>query len=88
SSMALLADITTILPDDAAATGTATRFAYADHRHAIAAAAPTTNLSATTSNTEGAGTSFARNDHTHAINTGTVVTQNPDQANAAGTSAN
>ncbi len=56
---------TTIEPDDAAAPGAATAAARADHRHAIAAAAPSTVTAAT--NTEGASTAFARADHGHRL---------------------
>lgn len=58
---------TAIEPDDAAGQGTQPYAARADHRHAIACAAPTTNLSVTSANAEGSATSFARADHTHAI---------------------
>jgi hypothetical protein len=84
----LTAVITTIQPDDAAAQGTQDSFARGDHRHAIAAAAPTSSLSATTTNAEGTSTSFSRADHSHAVLTGVPSTQNPDQSNAIGTSAN
>lgn len=87
-STGIVGDIVTLLPDATASAGVLNSFARADHGHAIACDAPTTSLSATTSNAEGVGTAFARNDHTHAILTGVVSTQNPDQANAAGTSAN
>jgi len=60
---------TAIEPDNAAGQGTQPYAARADHRHAIAAAAPTMNLSVTSANAEGSATSFARSDHTHAINT-------------------
>jgi len=85
---ALTAVITTIQPDAVAAQGTQDSFARGDHTHAIVADAPTTSLSATTTNAEGTSTSFSRADHTHAITTGAPSTQTPDQTNAAGTSAN
>lgn len=53
---------TTIAPDDTASAGTSGDAARADHRHAIAAAAPST---IGTANTEGVSTSFARADHVH-----------------------
>lgn len=55
---------------------------------ALTTAAPTTSLSATTTNAAGAANSFSRSDHSHAILTGTPSTLTPDQANAVGTSAN
>lgn len=59
---ALVGDISTIQPDDAAAAGVANTFARGDHKHAIVAAAPGNTG---TANTEGVSTSFARADHTH-----------------------
>lgn len=56
-----------IEPDDVSSVGAANYAARADHQHAIVAAAPSTNLSATTANTEGSGSSFSRADHVHAI---------------------
>ena len=85
---ALVGDITTIQPDATASAGTSNNYARGDHRHAIDAAAPSSNLTATTTNAEGASTSFARADHSHAITTGAASTQTPDQANATGSSAN
>jgi hypothetical protein len=64
----LVGDITTILPDDAAAAGASGRYSDAAHRHAIAAAAPGATGVATAS-AEGASTSFARADHAHQSNT-------------------
>ncbi len=84
---ALAATISSIEPDDAADAGVSSTFARGDHQHAIVAAAPTTPLSATTTNAEGAGTAFARNDHSHAITTAAPSAQAPDQANAVGTAA-
>lgn len=55
---------------------------------AVTTAAPTTALSATTTNATGSASSLARSDHTHSIATGVVSSQTPDQANAAGSSAN
>ncbi len=85
---ALVGDISTIQPDDAASAGIVNTYARGDHKHAIVAAAPTTILSPATANAEGSGTSFARNDHTHSIATGLVgeiSTIQPDDAAAAGT---
>ena len=64
----------TILPDAVSAEGSSTSFARADHTHAIDAAAPSSNLTASTTNTEGAANSFARSDHSHAITTGSAGT--------------
>ena len=85
---ALVGDITTIQPDDAASAGTASNFSRGDHKHAIVATAPTTTLDPTTANAEGIATSFARGDHTHAIATGLtadITTIQPDDSAAAGT---
>ena len=54
----------------------------------ITTAAPSSDLSATTSNATGSANSLARSDHSHAIDTGSPSTQNPDQANSTGSSAN
>ena len=77
-----------ITPDQAGAAGTSTDAARADHSHAIAAAAPSTTLSAATTNAEGNATSFARSNHTHAISTGTPGAIQPDDSASAGSSAN
>lgn len=58
---------TTIVPDASTGGGSASTSARSDHTHAIAAAAPATNLTVTSSNAEGDATSFARSNHTHAI---------------------
>lgn len=55
----------TILPDETGAVGVATAAARADHKHPIAAAAPS-DVTADT-NSEGASTSFARADHGHRL---------------------
>ena len=60
---------TTIVPDAGTGGGSATTSARSDHTHANATAAPTTNLSVTSSNARGSATSFARSDHAHAITT-------------------
>lgn len=57
----------TIIPDAAAAAGTAIVAARRDHTHGITAAAPGTNLSVSSTNAEGTGNDFARALHTHAI---------------------
>ena len=49
---------------------------------------PSTDLTATTTNSQGTNDAIARSDHTHAIDTGTPSTQNTDQSNATGTSPN
>jgi hypothetical protein len=54
----------------------------------ITTAAPSTNLSSTSTNAAGTANSLVRSDHTHAISTGAASSQTPDQANAAGSSAN
>lgn len=58
---------TSIQPDASASAGSQPYAARADHRHAIVAAAPSSNLSVTSPNAEGSATSFARSDHSHAI---------------------
>jgi len=58
---------TSLAPDDAAATGAAATAARRDHGHGIPCAAPTINLSVSTTNAEGAGSNFVRDSHTHAI---------------------
>jgi len=76
-------------PDQANAESSTDSFARAGHIHNIPTAAPTTNLSPATLNSQGVGTSFARNDHSHAIDTALVAqitTIQPDDAAAAGTS--
>jgi hypothetical protein len=55
---------TTIEPDDAAATGSGTTWARADHKHAIVAAAAG---AITDTAAEGSATSFARSDHNHTL---------------------
>jgi hypothetical protein len=59
--------ISTITPDASAAAGTSANPARSDHTHAIVAAAPSANLTVSTTNAEGSATSFARSDHSHAI---------------------
>jgi len=56
---------TAIDPDDAAAVGTAPRFAKEDHQHAITAGAPAA-LTKTATSAESSGTGFARDAHVHA----------------------
>ena len=75
----------TIQPDDSAATGSSASLARADHTHAIVAAAPSANLTATTTNAEGSSTSFSRADHSHAVTTGSAGAITG--SNATGTSA-
>lgn len=67
-----------IIPDTSASEGTSSSLARADHQHAIETAAPSTDLSVSTTNQEGTGNSFARAAHVHAITT----SSNPG-ANAA-----
>lgn len=57
----------TIQPDAAGAAGSSNNPARLDHVHAISTNAPTTDLSASTSNQEGGSSDFARADHVHAI---------------------
>jgi len=54
----------------------------------LTTAAPSTSLSATTSNAEGTAESFSRSDHSHDILTGTASTIVPDQSNTEGSSSN
>lgn len=54
----------------------------------LTTAAPTSDLTAITANGVGVANSLARSDHSHAIDTGSAISQFPDQANATGTSAN
>jgi len=56
----------TILPDDAAAAGSAATLARSDHKHAIAADVPGAILPDDTA-LEGVSTAFSRADHKHAI---------------------
>ena len=51
-------------------------------------AAPTSDLNASTTNSIGIQNSFARSDHSHAIDTGTPMTQTPNQTNSSGSSVN
>jgi hypothetical protein len=54
----------------------------------LTTAAPSSNLTASTTNAEGtSNTSYSRADHSHAITTGAAANQTPDQTSAAGTSA-
>ena len=69
----------------AAAVGVDTTAARADHKHDTNTAAPSTNLTATTSNGEGLATTLARSDHSHAISTAIAV--DVGIADAIGTSA-
>ena len=71
----------------AASVGVSTAAARSDHKHDVTTAAPSTNLTASTTNAEGSATSLARSDHTHAITTATPSSQTPDQANFAGSAA-
>jgi len=57
----------TITPDASAATGSGGYASRRDHVHAIACAAPGTNLSVSTTNQEGSGSDFARALHVHAV---------------------
>lgn len=76
------ANITTILPDDAADAGVLAAYSRIDHRHAIVAAAPG-NIAVYDTATEGVATSFARSDHRHsftsllALTGGLVITGSP-----------
>ncbi|HLD91718.1 MAG TPA: hypothetical protein VI911_12025 [Patescibacteria group bacterium] len=54
----------------------------------LTTAAPTTNLTLSTTNGEGNANSLARSNHSHALTAGVVSSQIPDQANAEGSSAN
>jgi hypothetical protein len=84
---ALTADITTILPNDAADAGVADNYARGDHKHAIAAAAAST-ITPDQANSEGASTSFARADHGHQVVTAApITTLSPAVANAQGSAS-
>jgi hypothetical protein len=70
-----------IQPDDSASAGSSSSLARSDHRHSIAAAAPSSDLTASTTNAEGTSTSFARADHSHAIaaaSAGTITGTNAE----------
>jgi len=86
----LLSDIHTVGNAISPSAGTSEKFARADHVHAvtITSAAPITDLSATTTNNAGSASTYSLSDHTHAIDTGTPVTQTPDQSNSTGSSSN
>jgi hypothetical protein len=71
----------------AAAAGVSVDYARADHKHDVTTAAPSTALTATTTNAEGVATSLARSDHTHAITTGVAGNIAPNNVNGAGTAA-
>jgi hypothetical protein len=82
-------DLTSSAPEDvtkaAAAVGTGTDAARADHKHDISTAAAV-KLDASSSNTEGVATSLARSDHTHEIDEdGSVTNIEPDDIAASGT---
>lgn len=78
----------TIMPDAASAEGSSSSFARADHTHAIDAAAPSANLTASTTNTEGTSNSFSRADHSHAVTTGAPTSNlTASTSNASGSSA-
>lgn len=62
-------------------------FARSDHLHQLNTAAPTTKLSASTSDQKGAAATVSRSDHVHSISTGSPATQTPDQNNQTGNSA-
>jgi len=68
----------TITPDAAAAEGSDTHVARADHTHAITCDAPSASLSVSSTNAEGSAASFARSDHSHAI----MASSNPGAASA------
>lgn len=77
-----------ITPDQAGAAGSSTDAARADHSHEINAAAPSSNLTASTTNAEGSSTSFARADHSHALTTGAPTSNlTASTTNATGSSA-
>lgn len=73
-----------IEPDDAAAAGSSSDAARADHTHSIVGAAPAaTQMGAAAG--EGSATSFSRSDHVHKANTAADIIQ-PDDTAAIGTS--
>lgn len=74
----------TIVPDDAAAVGSAATLARSDHKHAIAAATPG-GINPDDSSTEGVSTSFARADHRHSnVAAAPTTTHTLSTANAEG----
>lgn len=79
-------DITTIQPDDAASAGSTNRYADAGHKHAIDAAAASTQTP-DQANAEGVSTSFARADHTHNIPTGIPSALTPNAGNSQGSAS-
>lgn len=84
-STALVADITTILPDNTTSAGTVDKYARGDHRHAISTDVPVVQ-NADQTNTKGISTSFARADHIHNIPTAVPSTQNATNVNTQGSS--
>lgn len=83
---ATVGELSTVNAGDAASAGASANVSRGDHQHAVATAAPSSNLTGDTTNSEGASTSLARADHGHAIGTGTPA--DVGTANAAGSSAN
>lgn len=75
----------TILPDDAAAVGTAASFARSDHKHAIDAAVAG-SIQPDDAAAEGVSTSFSRADHKHSIVGDVAGAIQPDDAAAEGVS--
>lgn len=65
---------TSIAPGVSASIGTSTSAAKSDHVHNITTAAPTSSLTATTTNSEGTASSVSRSDHSHAITTAAPTT--------------
>jgi hypothetical protein len=78
----------TLTPDAGNSQGSNSTFSRSDHVHNVPTEAPTTPLSAATTDAEGAAASFSRSDHSHSILTGIASQLTPDLANAIGTSAN
>lgn len=76
------------LPDQSNTEGASNNLARADHVHNIPTAAPTTNIDASTVNSQGVGAAFSRNDHQHGVNVGTPAALVPGAASAQGASAN
>lgn len=80
---------TSIAPGVSASIGTSTSAAKSDHVHNITTAAPTSSLTATTTNSEGTASSVSRSDHVHAINTAAPTTDlSASTSNQTGTNTN
>lgn len=76
-----------ISPDAIPDEGTSSNFARADHVHGFPTAAPSSDLTANTTNGEGTGSNFARATHSHAIQANVEpLSIDPDDAASVGSS--